>query len=399
MNLLILEPEINGHFTSLYVRNVIKSFKKKNFNIIILTTREILQHESLNILKSENVPFSLRFMEKLKYPKKKNFYSLLRFQFKNYLIIKKVFNKILLQEKIDHVFVTNLEHFDKILGLLGSPFKNINYSGILVNPKYHQSYYDFIEKNYKLLFSKIIFKWMIKDNKLKNILINDLLFNKFVMKDFPKYKKKFHYFNEPVELQKKINKDIAKKNLNIKKNCFTILVYGALRESKCILELLDIVKRTNKKNNIKIILAGKQNLEMRRSLNAINIKKLILNKEVIMYDYFIDSYLENILFSAADSVWCVYKNTPLGSSGVFYLANLANLPLITNSDGLLGWYNKMYNLGPIIDIGKVWEPTKKLENLSLKKKYYNSFLNNRKFYKFKMSKYKNFKDILLKNIK
>ena len=29
MNLLILEPEINGHFTSLYVRNVIKSFKKK----------------------------------------------------------------------------------------------------------------------------------------------------------------------------------------------------------------------------------------------------------------------------------------------------------------------------------------------------------------------------------
>ena len=31
MNLLILEPEINGHFTSLYVRNVIKSFKKKKF--------------------------------------------------------------------------------------------------------------------------------------------------------------------------------------------------------------------------------------------------------------------------------------------------------------------------------------------------------------------------------
>ena len=73
MNLLILEPEINGHFTSLYVRNVIKSFKKKNFNIIILTTKDILRHESLNILKSENVPFSLKFIDKLKYPKKKKF--------------------------------------------------------------------------------------------------------------------------------------------------------------------------------------------------------------------------------------------------------------------------------------------------------------------------------------
>ena len=313
-------------------------------------------------------------------------------------MIKKVFSKILLHNKIDHVFVTNLEHFDKILGLLGSPFKNIDYSGILVNPKYHQSDFHFIKKNYKLLFLKIIFRWMISDDKLKNILINDLLFNSYVMKEFPNYKKKFHYFNEPVELQHKINKNKAKKNLKINKNFFTILVYGALRESKCILELLDIVKRANKKN-IKIILAGQQNSEMKKSLKKINIKRLILNKEVIVYDYFIDSQLESLLFSAADSVWCVYKNTPLGSSGVFYLANLADLPLITNSEGLIGWYNRMYNLGPIVDIRKVWEPTKRLENLSLKKNYYNSFQKNRKFFKLKMSKYKNFKEILVKNIK
>ena len=152
MNLLILEPEINGHFTSLYVRNVIKTFKKKKFKITILTTKKILKHESLKILKKENVPFSLEFMEELEYPQNKNFYSLIIFQIKNYLKIKKAFNKILSNKKIDHVFITNLEHFDKILGLLGSPFQGISYSGILVNPKHHHTEYGFSKKEYRTTY-------------------------------------------------------------------------------------------------------------------------------------------------------------------------------------------------------------------------------------------------------
>ena len=399
MNILILEPEINGHFTSLYVRNVIKSFKKKKFNITILSTKKILKHETLKILKKENVPFTLEFMEELEYPEHKNLYSLIIFQIKNYLKIKKKFKEILTNKKIDHVFITNLEHFDKILGLFGSPFQDVNYSGILVNPKHHQTEYGFSKKNYRFLFLKYIFKFMVKDKKLKYIMINDYLFYEYVKKKLIKYKEKFLYFDEPAHLSKKINKITAKKNLNITQKSFVILVYGALRESKCILELVEIVKKIEKKKNIKIILAGKQNYEIKKLLNKKSIKEMILSKEIIVYDYFISSDLESELFYAADSVWVVYKNTPMGSSGVFYLSNLANIPIITNSEGLIGWYNKRYILGPIIDLNKYWQPSIQLENLLLKKEYYKNFIRNQKNFRLKRLKKNIFHEILSKKLR
>ena len=399
MNILILEPEINGHFTSLYVRNVIKSFKKKKFNITILSTKKILKHETLKILKKENVPFSLEFMEELEYPMHKNLYSLIIFQIKNYLKIKKSFNKILSNKKIDHVFITNLEHFDKILGLLGSPFQGINYSGILVNPKHHQTKYGFTKKNYRFIFLKYIFELMIKDKKLKYIMINDYLFYEYVKKNLITYKEKFLYFDEPVQLSKKISKINAKKILNIDQKYFVILVYGALRESKCILELVEIVKKIEKTKNIKIILAGKQNPVIKKLLNKKIIKEMKSNKEIIVYDYFISSDFESELFSAADSVWVVYKNTPMGSSGVFYLSNLANIPLITNSEGLIGWYNKRYSLGPIIDLNKYWQPSIQLERLSLKNEYYKNFIQNQKKFRLNILKKNKFEEILSKKLK
>ena len=36
MKFLIVEPEIKGHFLSLYVRNVIKSLKKRKFTFLHL---------------------------------------------------------------------------------------------------------------------------------------------------------------------------------------------------------------------------------------------------------------------------------------------------------------------------------------------------------------------------
>ena len=63
---------------------------------------------------------------------------------------------------------------------------------------------------------------------------------------------------------------------------------------------------------------------------------------------FISPSEEAALFSNADIVWCVYKNTPNGSSGVFHLSNTYKKPVATNKNGLIGWYNLKNNLGPIL---------------------------------------------------
>tara|TARA_B110000483_G_scaffold59919_1_gene74627 strand:- start:2180 stop:2872 length:693 start_codon:yes stop_codon:yes gene_type:complete len=229
-------------------------------------------------------------------------------------------------------------------------------------------------------------------------MINDYLFYEYVKKSLITYKEKFLYFDEPVHLSKKINKINAKKILNISQKSFVILVYGALRESKCILELVEIVKKIEKRKNIKIILAGKQNPIMKKLLNKRIIKKMIFKKEIIVYNHFISSDLESELFSAADSAWVVYKNTPMGSSGVFYLSNLANIPLITNSEGLIGWYNKRYTLGPIIDLNMYWQPSIQLEKLSLKNKYYKNFTQNQRKFRLKILDKNKFEKVLSKKL-
>ena len=137
---------------------------------------------------------------------------------------------------------------------------------------------------------------------------------------------------------------------------------------------------------------------MKKLLNKRIIKKMIFKKEIIVYNHFISSDLESELFSAADSAWVVYKNTPMGSSGVFYLSNLANIPLITNSEGLIGWYNKRYTLGPIIDLNMYWQPSIQLEKLSLKNKYYKNFTQNQRKFRLKILDKNKFEKVLSKKL-
>ena len=48
MKFLIVEPEIKGHFLSLYVRNVIKSLK--NEKIYLLTSKKIFKSDIIGLL-------------------------------------------------------------------------------------------------------------------------------------------------------------------------------------------------------------------------------------------------------------------------------------------------------------------------------------------------------------
>ena len=399
MNLLIIEPEIKGHFISLYVRRVIKSFKNKDIKILILTSKKILSHESLKILRAEKIDFELHFMDELDYPTNKSFFNLVNFQIKNYHKIKKSFEEVFRKRQVDHVFLTSFEHFDKILSLLGSPFRDIPFSGIMVNPRHHHYYIGFTSDFFKDFVNNFLLKRLITNNKLNKVFTNDELFQEYIVKKYNKFHKKFLYFTEPVKLKKKYSNLQAKKKLNISKNFFIIMVYGALRESKSIIELIELVSKT-KNNEIKIVLAGEQNDNIKKQLSNSYVKNLIKRGKIIVYDKFISTKKESVLFSAADALWCVYKDTPLGSSGVFFLANDAKLPIITNKHGLVGYYNKNYSLGPILDVDDNFQKSCEIiENLALKDSIYYAFIKNHIKFGNKISKHQKFSELISKNIK
>jgi hypothetical protein len=340
MKILIVEPELRGHFVSLYVRNIVKSLNKQH-QIYFLTSKRINKTKLLNLIVQENKNLKLLYCNELSYGKKKNNFSLFFNQIKNFIYIK---NKIIFLNKkfkFDEIFFSNLDHFDKSLCFFKNPFDSLKFSGILVNPRVHQF------KNKKIYrFKYFLYKFFINKlfsiNYLKKALVNDVLFLKYL--DKKKINEKVIYFNEPVIREKK-HKII--KNIFVK-NSLNILVYGAIRTSKSLEELVELTGILKLKIDINIIVAGKQDNDIKKILHKVNLVKKNVYSNFKIINRFIEPKEESYLFSKSDAVWCVYKNTPLGSSGVFHLSMNYKIPIITNDLGLIGWYNKKYNVGPIL---------------------------------------------------
>ena len=363
MKILIVEPEINGHHFAMYVRFLVRGLVKKNISFSILTTKKILKHPVLKIIKKEKKKINFFFLEDLDYPEDKNVLSLIKFQLSNFNKIKKGFESIK-NIKFDHIFLVTIDHIDKVMPFFGSPFGKNKFSSIILNPKNHFSYYRITKNNFKYNIYNIFLKRILKLNNLKNLYSNDPLFVRFTKKKYKIYKNKINFFDEPVELECLISKNLAKKKLGISSKTFVILVYGAIKSSKSISDLIHFTtsKEINKK--IKILICGKQTIEIKNLLKKKLYKNLIKRKKIIINNKFLSLKDESLVFSAADLTWIVYKNSSLGSSGVFYMSIKAKTPLATANDGIPGYLNKKYQLGPIIHLNNHKQSIKKLHELS-----------------------------------
>ena len=365
MKFLIVEPEIKGHFLSLYVRNVTKSLT--NQQIYLLTSKKIKNSPIFTLLKKDCPKLKILTTDELIYPKYKNPITLLFYQFLNFINIKKKINQLNIYYNFDHIFFTSLDHFDKILCFYKNPFEGSNFSGILVNPRVHQ-FYNQNKYKIKYLMYKFLFLKLSKNEYLKRIFVNDILFYKYTKKVITY--KKINYFNEPVNLEYSKTKIVNRK---FKDKIFNILVYGSIRYSKSLDELIYVIKNLKSKIKIKATIAGIQEKDVREILSKKNLKIHGVQNNFKIINKFISPSNEAKLFSNADLVWCVYKNTPNGSSGVFHLSNIYKKPVATNINGLVGWYNLKNNLGPILNFNNSKEyinSVKKILNLSKKKKFF-----------------------------
>lgn len=379
MSLLIFEPEVKGHFLTLYVRNVIREHKNKK--IFLATSSTINKSRVLKILKKESSNLKIIYSKNLLYPKFKNSLILFIYQILNLLRIRKIILTYDKKYNFEHIFFSNLDYFDKGILFFRNPFNFKKFSGILVNPRVHQFY----NKNiivYNLY--KIFLSSMLKNRYLTKILSNDILFYNFSKNKFKN--NKILYFNEPIIFEKKNSK-----KFNFLYNKFTkILVYGSIRNSKSLRELILLSSYIE---NLKVIIAGKHEDDVKHVLSKKNLKENKVYEKFKIINRFIEPEEEKELFLNIDFVWCVYKNTPLGSSGVFHLSCNYKKPVITNNDGLLGWYNRKYLLGPLCNFEteeETYKSIKIIRSIIKNKKKYSEYKNNQSFLLKSMSKQKKF---------
>lgn len=393
MRILIVEPECEGHHIALYVKGLLRSIRNNGMitNVTLLTSKKTLKYFRINELKKEIKDLKVYTDFNLNYPKNnKNIFSLLFFQISNFFILKKIFNKKLKKNNFDYIFINHLDYLEKAISIFGTPFKEIPFSGILLNPKIH------LKKNLLFYLYYYLLKRLFRIKQLKSIFSNDKFFIEFCKKKLVHCNHKVSYFAEPVSPLLRLNKTYSRDFFGFKKKHFVILVYGALKKSKSIQELL-LTINTIKNSNIKVIVAGQQTSYVKKIMTQNFIKELIINKIVFVSKGFHNNYKENLIFKASNLVWLAYKDGSYGSSGILFKAASSKLPVITTKEGLTGWQNKNYQFGIMVNLNNYEDISSKILDISNNKLKYKKFSNN--IFRFYREQQKfNFAKVILEKI-
>ena len=393
MKILIVEPESKGHHFVLYLNKLINEFKKRNFDIDLVTSKKAVNTEAYKIIKKNNKSFNTYTFDYDLSLKNKFFLFKIFFQISYfYIVIKKVI-KLSKKNKYDAIYFNHLDPFFYVYAFFGFFVKLKNINGLLLNCKFHHSYYKF--KN-NIVLDKLkffLFKLFIKNKNISKIFLVDYLIKDFL--SFNNYKsKKIIFINEAFNEIKTINKYLARRKFKFKEKGKYILVYGAITARKGLIELIDAVSSDDNLNEYSIIVAGViQNKFYNILRNREGFKKLIKNKKLYILNKFISENEERQLFSSTDFVWLGYNNNSSdSSSGVLNLSVMAEKIIIASNRGLIAKIVKSNRIGYIYN-SNLRIMLKKI----LKKKNYQKIKNNIKKYKSKL-KLKIFEKTISSNI-
>lgn len=371
-SILIIESEFTGHYLTGYIKYILRSLKKKNIKIVLLISDLSFKKGkgALKILNEEKVNFEIKLFPYIKVVNLSKF-SLIKYQFTFYFKIKEEFKKLNNIYNFDHVFLSSLQRFDKALSILGSPFEDTNFSGVLLGLKFHLKKYHFKydETNSKL--SEFLFFKLLKINSLKFIITNDFLLKKFINSSQINLKKKLIFLHDPKEFRFKYKKDEARKFLSINNKTFVILVYGAIIDSKGIIKLLNIYKEKIS-IDLKVIIAGDQFGYTKKYLKNNYVKNLIKNNKLKIISGWQSESDEAKLFFGSDLIWIGYENYPF-PSGVLYQSVAADKPSLVSKNGFIYYLNKTYNIGYPVNINNpkelidiIFKIKKNKKNIKLK---------------------------------
>ena len=397
MYILLVEPEYQGHHVALHLNLLINEFYKRRWQINILTYKKSASSEAYRLIdKKIYRKINFFYIKEISFYNSKNIFYLIYIQVIKYFNIIRSIKKILLKNDIDHIYFVTGDHIDKVLAILGNFSLRVKFSLMLIYSKvYLNKNINYFRRLILGVKKKLLFK-LIDLSYLKNFFVLDLFLFKFIKKNKKNNFSKVVYTPDPGQLNFFFSQKFSKNYLKIKKNVFIILIYGAIKMSKGIKELICSLQYLNN-NKIKLIIAGKQTEDVKFFLKLEANKQLINTGQVIIFDGFINYKDEAILFSASDIVWVGYDDNFSGSSGVLHQAGLANKPVITNRLGLLGYLNKKYKIGSVVNLSSVIDIKNKILYLYRNKKIRYMFGKNNNALS-KMHSGKNFAIAIADNI-
>lgn len=243
----------------------------------------------------------------------------------------------------DSVFVVTLDYIDKIARLLGSPFAEVPFGGILLRPTHHHGKLGLRRARAMDVPAAVLFDALLRLEQLRFVLtIDEPLAEENARRPEPRYRKvRFlpdaaRSAAEPVVTKERLARRQA------------ILVYGSLSMRKGIAQLFRAVEHPATPHDIVVCLAGEPDDAVRAFLGTTDAERLRRAGRLEERLHFHDDAAESAVLQEAYAVWLGYSGFT-GMSGVMLLAGAYRKPVIACREGLIGWHATRYQTGPVVE--------------------------------------------------
>jgi len=339
---LIVEPNLTGHRWR-YAEWIMQACAEAGYPCMLVTECANEDHRLARQITAANRPDQqIAFVDpeeraRNRLPDPNEYWRFHRY-------FKRVHSIITRMQSIRLVVVPYVDYFFYSLPFLGSPFGKTPWIGITMRSTFHHHKVGIKAPDRPVVnaVKALLFKRAIRTTGLRTLLTIDPTLPEWSARGASKHSAAIAYVADPFPDEHAENPVLARERLGLDPEQRYLLVYGAITERKGIYELVHALTRLEHAPTL--IVAGEQDAGtrhfMRNHVRSLNPAPLVL-------DAFISNDMERDLFSACDAVWLGYKGH-YGMSGVLVQAYRFGKPVIATEDGLIGWFSRRCELGPIL---------------------------------------------------
>ena len=338
---LIVEPNLTGHRWR-YVEWIMQACGEADYPCILVTECANEDHRlARQITAANRQDQQIAFVDPEAQPRRllgSNQYA----RFHRYF--KRVHGILGRTQSIRLVVVPYADYFFYGLPFLGSPFGTTPWIGITMRSTFHHHKVGIKAPDRPIVnaIKALLFKRAIRSTGLRTLLTIDPTLPEWSARHASKRSAAITYVADPFPDERAENPVLARERLGLDADQRYLLVYGSITERKGIYELVHAL--TCLEHAPTLIVAGEQDTGTRHFMRN---HARSLTPAPLVLDAFITNDVERDLFSACDAVWLGYKGH-YGMSGVLVQAYRFDKPVIATEDGLIGWFSRRCELGPIL---------------------------------------------------
>jgi glycosyltransferase involved in cell wall biosynthesis len=340
-----------------YVRWIAREALVRGHSVSLVTLANCLEHPSYLTLQQEcegqirtKTLISRRNLSSEKWLQKSTTVGFAGREFLYRNLFATYFRALSKDEYPDVFFIPYLDYCAYAVGLLGSPFGDVPWGGIVLRPAFHFDSVGVKGPNSQLhpLKQRLFFR-TLSDKRLRRLFTIDESLVRFAGVKNQKLIDKLRFVPEPVQFRGRHTRTEARRHLGISADVMVLLVYGELTTRKGVDALLNAARKPGFPAELEILLAGKQDERIKLLLRSSQARALREAGRLHELDGYITDEETHMVFRAADMVWLGYRGH-YTASGVLIQAGMMGLPIVACDAGLIGWKTRKHKLGLTISI-------------------------------------------------